>query len=417
MKAASAPSTLPFGRDAVQKTYQRGTHRACSPNDTLARLKPLLPAFGITRVANLTGLDRVGLPVVAVFRPNARSSAVFHGKGIDLAAAKASGIMEAIETWHAENAVLPLMFGSTVDLRARFHLVDTEGLPRRTDLALSAHAPLLWAEGTDWMSEAATWVPFDLVHANFTVDGPFTTDVFSTDTNGLASGNTFWEAVSHGLCEIIERDATALWRASAADRQKAMRVDLAAVTDSLCLEVLDRFAQAGLDVAVWNMTTDVGVPAFQCLIKDASDRSGHIGSGAGCHSNRHVALLRALTEAAQVRMTYIAGSREDLNPDDYASATIRHRHQSVARMMEAGPGQRSIAGEADEIFETFEAEVRWLLDRLRGAGLREVVVVDLSRPDFDLSVVRVIVPFLEGSDHHRGSYVPGRRHRLQTSSS
>ena len=75
------------------KAYWHGTHRSCPPEATIARLEPLWDALGITRVANLTGLDRIGVPVVMVCRPNARSSAVFHGKGIDLAAAKASGLM------------------------------------------------------------------------------------------------------------------------------------------------------------------------------------------------------------------------------------------------------------------------------------------------------------------------------------
>ena len=40
------------------KRYFEGTHRTHSPAETLARLRPMLPTLGITRVANLTGLDR-----------------------------------------------------------------------------------------------------------------------------------------------------------------------------------------------------------------------------------------------------------------------------------------------------------------------------------------------------------------------
>jgi YcaO-like protein with predicted kinase domain len=85
------------GQTPGVKTYRSGTHRTVTPEETIARLQPLMHEFGITRVANLTGLDRAGIPVVMVCRPNSRSSAVFHGKGLDIAAAKASGIMEVIE--------------------------------------------------------------------------------------------------------------------------------------------------------------------------------------------------------------------------------------------------------------------------------------------------------------------------------
>src|SRR5580765_5231252 len=84
------------------KLYFRGTHRTCTPQETLARMRPLLPGMGITRIANVTGLDRTGIPVVMVSRPNARSVTVSQGKGVTLDAAKASGIMEALEVWHAE---------------------------------------------------------------------------------------------------------------------------------------------------------------------------------------------------------------------------------------------------------------------------------------------------------------------------
>ena len=90
------------------KAYRRGTHRTVDPAATLARLQPHLAGMGITRIANVTGLDRIGVPVVMVCRPNARSLAVSQGKGLTLDAAKASGVMEAIELYHAEHIELPL---------------------------------------------------------------------------------------------------------------------------------------------------------------------------------------------------------------------------------------------------------------------------------------------------------------------
>src|SRR4051812_19172250 len=105
-------SILPGIAPNVPKAFRQETHRTTSPTETVARMKTWMGLMGITRIANLTGLDRIGIPVVAVYRPNARSVAVSQGKGVTLAAAQASGLMESIEAYHAENLNLPLRLAS-----------------------------------------------------------------------------------------------------------------------------------------------------------------------------------------------------------------------------------------------------------------------------------------------------------------
>ncbi len=141
--------------------------RRLAPEETIARVKRFAPAFGITRVANLTGLDRTGIPVVMVCRPNARSSAVFNGKGVDVASAQASALMEAAETWHAENIRLPLQFASFADLEGQFPVIDVDGLPRTPTPQFDPHLPILWVEGRNLMDDSAIWLPFEIVHAEF----------------------------------------------------------------------------------------------------------------------------------------------------------------------------------------------------------------------------------------------------------
>src|SRR5690242_16782687 len=89
----------------MDKRFWTGTHRCQDPEQTLAAIRPLLPRFGITRLADLTGLDCLGIPVAAAHRPAAATLSVAQGKGATLTAAKVSAAMEAIETWHAEGAV------------------------------------------------------------------------------------------------------------------------------------------------------------------------------------------------------------------------------------------------------------------------------------------------------------------------
>ena len=65
-----------LGPDEAAKPYCSGAYRRCSPLETLARLAPFLSSMGITRIANVTGLDNIGIPVVMVCRPNSRSLSV-----------------------------------------------------------------------------------------------------------------------------------------------------------------------------------------------------------------------------------------------------------------------------------------------------------------------------------------------------
>src|SRR5207244_6295350 len=84
------------------KAFRYGTHRSVAPSETLIRFRPFASRMGITRLGNVTGLDRIGIPVVVAVRPNSRSVSVSQGKGLDLAQAMASALMEAIEGFHAE---------------------------------------------------------------------------------------------------------------------------------------------------------------------------------------------------------------------------------------------------------------------------------------------------------------------------
>ena len=364
--------------------------------------------MGVTRVANVTGLDRVGLPVVMVCRPNSRSIAVSQGKGLDLDAAKASGVMEAAETYHAERISLPLKFGSYADLFDTHDLVDVDGLPRISGSRFHHALRTLWIEGRDVISDANVWLPYEVVHANYTLPLPPGSGCFVAGTNGLASGNHLLEAVCHGLAEVIERDSTSVWNRLDKRARDRTRIDLDTVEELACRGVLDNLLQAGLTVAVWETTTDIGIPSFYCMIVDDQRRDAHLGAGAGCHPARQVALLRSLTEAVQVRTTYITGARDDLSTDDYTTARMAEKqHQARTLMGSSRPSLQFVDGPTRES-ETFEADVAWMLDRLQAIGIEQVVVVDLARQEIGIPVVRVVVPGLEGPDDD-DSYEPGHR--------
>ena len=191
-----------------RKLYREGTHRTDAPVHTLARVRPHMAAMGITRIANLTGLDRLGIPVVSVFRPNSRSVAVAQGKGLHLDAAKASGLMEAVETFHAET-IGAARTASLEALRRDARVIDISRLPRVPETELPPDQPVPWVRAEDWVTGEPLFVPYEVVSTDYTLPLPPGTGYFQANTNGLASGNCVLEAVLHGVCELIERDATA----------------------------------------------------------------------------------------------------------------------------------------------------------------------------------------------------------------
>jgi ribosomal protein S12 methylthiotransferase accessory factor len=118
---------------SCDKGHRRGTHRAPDPLATLAAYEPLMPRLGITRLANVTGLDAIGVPVYAAIRPNSRSVSTSQGKGLDVPSERASALMESIEMWHAEHVELPIRWESYRALQRVDDVIDVSHLPRVAD--------------------------------------------------------------------------------------------------------------------------------------------------------------------------------------------------------------------------------------------------------------------------------------------
>jgi ribosomal protein S12 methylthiotransferase accessory factor len=394
---------------AATKKFVRGTHRTISPVSTIERFGAHARAFGITRIANVTGLDYLGIPVFMAMRPNSRSLSVSQGKGLDDDAAMASALMEAIELAHAENFSPKTRRATYAAMRAGAPAADPAQLPQLKSAA-ATNAALRWVQGVNLMDGRETWVPFDLVHTDFTVryDG-----IFFRSSNGLASGNHPLEAHCAGLCEVIERDATALWALRDTRGRAARRLRLDSVRDPDCRRLLAGLKKRGIAVALWNVTTDVGVPCFICRFREAlaNERSSFGAAwGAGCHLSREVALLRAVTEAAQSRLTVIAGSRDDLLARDYADGDgtslfdLAHdaweQHLAACRFS----GVRSCDG------PSFERDCATLLARLKAVGLKQAIAVDLTNARYGIPVFRIVVPGLATHDP-LDRVKPGRRMR------
>lgn len=397
------------------KGFRRGTHRTVSPEITLARLRPLLARMGITRVGVLTGLDIVGVPVATAIRPNGRALAVALGKGVSTTAARVSAIMEAAESFHAESVTGPLHWAAAHELP---NAVDPSRLPLSatadTDEDLKA-VRCLWISGRDLLDGTDRSVPFQLVHADYTVTQA-EPHRFQATTSGLAAGNEPVEAQLHALYEVIERDAIACWRARGGPGRAGRPVDPAGADDEIA-DLVERIRAAAIDLAVWEVSGDIGIPVFVALLVPKSgERSGvepEIGSG--CHLDPTIALSRALTEAAQTRLARIAGARDDFDPESYR-AEARRRRLLEARGWQANASLRPARWEAlAEVFSWTPADdlgtdLEMVLAALDRAGFDEAVWIDLSRPELGLPVGRIVVPGLEGP-WLPGYYRPGARAR------
>jgi ribosomal protein S12 methylthiotransferase accessory factor len=395
------------------KVLRDGTHRAQCIEDTLKQVLRLAPVMGITRVANVTGLDQPGIPVVMVCRPNSRSVAVSQGKGIDLPSAQASGLMEAAELYHAETAVLPLRLATYEELRYQYNVVEVDELPRESASRFQPNLRLLWCEGFDLISGDNVFIPYEMVHTNYTMPFPEGHGCFPASSNGLASGNRPVEAISQAICEVIERDATTLWKLRGEEKFNHNRLDLRSVDDRICREIFAKLERAGLCVVVWDVTSDVGIAAFECFIVPRTDSAmwhSMVATGSGCHPAREVALARALTEAAQARLTVISGLRDDFRRESYDKWLNADRITAMRRRMTGSRPTRRFQDVPHRDAETIEGDVEWELKCIKEAGVRRVVVVDLTKVEFGLSVVRVIAPGLESI--LGPGYTPGRRGRL-----
>ncbi|MTI01952.1 YcaO-like family protein [Roseibium sp. RKSG952] len=390
--------------ETSRKHYVLDTHRLRDPEQTLEIVRPFLKEMGITRIANLTGLDRVGLPTVMVARPNSRSVAVSLGKGLSLRAAEASGVMEAIESWHAEQVSLPQRLARYNDLIEKEHVVDAYALPRVSGGRFDPDRNTVWVEGEDLSAERPCWVPLEMVDTDYTSAPMGGQAAFPRTTNGLASGNCKIEASCHAICELIERDATTLWNHQPA----AERLDPNSVDDQRCIQAMEQIEAAELELGIWDTTSDIGIASFRCVICEADGKSGHIGIGDGCHPDRAIALLRALTEAAQTRLTYISGARDDLDPEEFTDAAQNDRCRYVRELIDQAQPAKSFRDCPTHVTSSFEDDLNLLLTHLTAVGVSQVVTVDLSRPKYDIAVIRAVVPGLE-APHDEPDYIPGPR--------
>ncbi len=380
--------------------YRPGSQRVLEPEETLERVEREIPKIGVTRVANITDLDRVNIPVYSVIRPSAARGAIsiYSGKGVDEVQARISAVMEGFERCLAEQPQTckdleephegEVVTAPYQDYQDGGFLDPLLFLPPQPVMPGTV---LEWVEGWDLIRGESVFVPANAVYHPYQPLGG--TGLFRSNTNGLAAGNTLEEAVLHGLLEVVERDALSL---AERHRHPGREIELTS-EDGILFELKKRFEDKGVLVKLWLLDTDLEVPTVVAALDDTVLRDASLlVMGAGAHLDPRIAVSRALTEAAQSRVVQIHGAREDTDREVVVRNIGYERMRRMNRYWyEEKEEKITIREIEDKSANTPYENIRRVLKNLKRARLEHAVVVNLSRPSITVPVVRTLIPGLE----------------------
>jgi ribosomal protein S12 methylthiotransferase accessory factor len=378
--------------DRERKGYRCGTHRTVDPERTLERIRPHLTVAGITRCADVTGLDCLGIPVYCAIRPTGRAAQVTNGKGVHRVAARVSALMEAIEVHFAEQPPVH-------SRRASLQALSSQGGPSpvpppalpgfQDDQYFTSNFVVDWIPGQRLPGGEDVWLPASAVHLAWPA-------LFTFWTNGLASGNTLAEATLHGLYEVLERDAVS--RLSVGGRlqivQHCQVIDLASVDDPVVGELVHRLAQGGVELILLRVPSRISVHTYWAVLVDRRPfaNSSTVSLGYGTHRSPSVAASRAITEAAQTRLTKIHGAREDIDRRIYEG---RRAQAHMAAYFQALRPNACWGEAEDHSHPTLDDDLAAVVGELIAASHGEILRAVLSCEPFDVAVVKVFVPGLQ----------------------
>lgn len=364
--------------------------------EALRRAREVAPRVGITRITDITRLDRIDFPCAIAVRPGAMANTlcVTAGKGLTITDALVGAAMEGIELAWAEPG------RSTVEIVKATALDVLDGKTRReaiidfvprvnSTINLEAAYPCAWAEELGTGNQVL--VPAECVF--IPLNSP--SCIIGAHSNGLASGSSVDEATLHGLAEVIERDAFSFNRL-----KNPPRIDPETMPEPL-RSIDHRLRGRGFDTWYFHMENPFGVPCVGASIYDTHDPRLIYG-GQGCHASPAIAAARALTEAIQSRLSIIHGGRDDVphivnqqeprtwkQMDEFlAKAKAELDVVSPLQPFSTLPDTSSAAHSIPEMIE-------YLRGVLREKGFPWVLRVVLTPPDYPIAVVRVIVPRME----------------------
>lgn len=391
--------------------YFSCTHRAIEPSKTLAKYENKLKIAGITRITDITHLDRIGIPVFSAIRPTAQGGGVsiYAGKGAKKDQAKASAMMEGFERYSAEKQAQD----ETNSKIANVQEMSDEKFVHPTDLILSNEVKdldfekenkLEWTLAKDIFTEEDHYIPSNAIFHPYIPHNPNpgkenekgATAIFKGNTNGLASGNVLEEAVLHGILEIIERDA---WSIFELTKKNKKEIATDSIENPLINSLLEKFEKESIDIKLMDLTADIDIPTIAATADDTVLQDPALLTlGVGTHLNPEIAVLRALTEVAQSRATQIHGTRED------TSRAVFMRKAGYVRMKkmnkhyfdnESDENIIDISNIKDKSTKSLKKDIEITINELKDNGIKKILFKDLTRKEIGANVVRVVIPGTE----------------------
>ncbi len=387
-------------------TYFKGTHRVIAPKKTIEINEDKLKTAGITRIADITDLDRIGLPIYTAIRPTAEEGGVsiYGGKGITKDHAKASAMMEGFERYSAERQSSDESIISS--LNDIDNTIDPKSLnlPKELEKANINDWDLEWSIAHDIISDTDYYVPTNAVYHPYNPKNN-AKHLFKSNTNGLASGNILEEAILHGMFEVIERDA---WSIFELTHKNYSQIDLNSIESDVINDIIDKFESEGIKIKLIDFTADIKIPTIAASADDTVTKdAGLLTLGIGTHLDPEVAILRALTEVAQSRATQINGAREDTVRADFAREAGYERMKRINKYyFRPEEEQISLSDIENKSTSSITEDIEIVKNELIANDIEKILYVDLTRPELDVSVVRVIIPEMEmyAIDQSRAGY-------------
>jgi uncharacterized domain len=435
--------------------------RVRSVNETLEHVTPLCKMIGVTRVCDITYLDKLYIPNYSAVLPGTEDLFwVYSGKGTTNSHAKASALMESIERYCAlssKGTRTPIR-GTHTELSKSYSKVlhpDEVVEPTRSDYKVN-ESIIDFLPGFDLLNREEVLVPAELVFSRYSTKFPSINAFLYSHTNGLASGNVIEEAICQALCEVIERDAVSIADLCASSIPYSIleRItnsirkmenknseftqingddfvdDPSIFADTNISEItrdfkplkflVDRFTNAGINLLVKNITQkDIGIPTFVASsIEWITSDYGYFAIGYGTHLDSRIALVRAITELSQTRALNIQGARDDLKKIQYRQNDEIYKRKW--QFMPAIPLTRKndekvvmFSEISTYINDDILDDIKFILNRLKNAGLKRAIIIDLTQSKIGIPVVRAIVPGLEtlevGRLYTKSELLMGRR--------
>jgi bacteriocin biosynthesis cyclodehydratase domain-containing protein len=417
-----APQPIVLG-DGAKLIMTSGGYRTVSSRATVARFgKHVSPLTGVvTRLeridadlpmnTNFFAQHNFSAPAQNIDQLRSGLSGGSFGKGSTAEQGEASALMEAIERYSGifqgdeirtarrfsdfapGEAILPndVQLFSEAQIRTRHEPVLHDSTPVPDPIDPSAKID--WSPVWSLRDNRFKNLPTSFLY--FFYSGPA---AFHTDSNGCAAGNTREEAIVQGFLELVERDAYAIWWYN---RLRRAELDLTAFDDSYVRDVQTQFADAGRKLWVLDVTSDLGIPTYVAIMHWMKDGQENIEFGSGAHFDRRIALLRALTELSQFLSIGLMGGGSGEKPSLDGVTPLRLENYPFLM-----PAKNPIVPPAAgiKLADNTRDQVLACVDIASRAGL-DFLVLDQTRPDVEVPVVRVIAP---GLRHFYRRFGPGR---------